>query len=492
MQPLSELLTRASIKDTTITGDVNVAISSIATDSRAMEKGALFIAIPGVTADGTQYVPDALKNGAAALVLSQKTRSDIIATVPVMRVADIRATVSALAAAFYPEQPRYCLAVTGTDGKTSTADFARQIASLLGHQAASIGTLGLRSPHEECNLNFPPNNTSPEPILLHKTLQQLTSKAVEYVSIEASSHGLDQKRLDGLKLTAAAFTNLSRDHLDYHGTIEQYAAAKMRLFNSVLASGKTAIINAEDAQAEALLKICKMRGITSKTFGKMPDADYAIVNLAPHQNGLDALLRLEGRDTAIALPLYGAFQLYNILAAYGLLRATGIAACDLIPLFAKLEGVRGRLERVALHPCGAPIFVDYAHTPAALENILKTLRYHTKNELHLVFGCGGDRDAGKRPEMGKVAAQYADNIVVTDDNPRSENAATIRAAIITAAKGSIEIGDRQEAIAYAVKNLQEGDVLVVAGKGHETTQIVGAQTHHFDDAEEIKNAMRAL
>ncbi|MBN8542649.1 MAG: UDP-N-acetylmuramoyl-L-alanyl-D-glutamate--2,6-diaminopimelate ligase [Alphaproteobacteria bacterium] len=491
MLPLTELLARANMANVAVTGDSNVAISSVVTDSRAMEKNALFIAIPGVTADGTQYVPDALKKGAAALLLPQKTKSDVIATVPVIRVADVRAAVSALAAAFYPEQPRYCLAVTGTDGKTSTADFVRQMASLLGHKAASMGTLGLRSPDAQMNAAFPPNNTSPEPVLLHKTLQQLSKSGVEYISIEASSHGLDQKRLDGLKLTAAAFTNLTRDHLDYHGTLENYFAAKARLFDTLLPEQGTAIINADDPYVAQLQDIAKQRKLQFKTFGKS-GADYRIVSLTPHAGGLDAVLHLEGSEAHVSLPLYGAFQLYNILAAYGLLRATGIAQNDLLPLFAKLQGVRGRLERAAMHPNGAPIFVDYAHTPAALENILKTLRHHTAKKLNVVFGCGGDRDAGKRPEMGKAASQFADHVIVTDDNPRSENPDAIRAAIMAAAKGATEIGDRKQAIAHAVKNLQEGDVLVVAGKGHETTQIVGGQTHHFDDAEEIQNAVRAL
>jgi UDP-N-acetylmuramoyl-L-alanyl-D-glutamate--2,6-diaminopimelate ligase len=456
-----------------------------------MEKGALFVAIPGVTADGTQYVPDALKKGAAALVLSQKTKRDVIATVPVVRVVDVRGAVSALAAAFYAEQPKHIVAVTGTDGKTSTADFVRQMVMLMGHKAASLGTLGLRSPNEALNAAFPPNNTSPEPVLLHKTLQQLAQSGVEYVSIEASSHGLDQKRMDGVKLSAAAFTNLTRDHLDYHGSIEAYFAAKSRLFDTLLPSGGTAIINAEDAHADALIALCNKRGITCKTFGKVK-SDYQIISVTPHAEGLDAKLRLEGVEYDVSLPLYGVFQLYNILTAYGLLRATGVAQKDIVPLFGKLQGVRGRLERVATHKNGAPIFVDYAHTPAALENILKTLRHHTAKKLHVVFGCGGDRDAGKRPEMGKVAVTFADKVIVTDDNPRSEDPAAIRAAVTAAAHNATEIGDRRKAIHVAIQQLEEGDVLVVAGKGHETYQIIGAQTHHFDDAEVILEAVRAL
>jgi len=491
MLPLTDLMKRAELGDVAITGDRNVAISSVATDSRQMEKGALFIAIPGVTADGTQYVPDALNKGAAALVLAQKTKTDVIATVPVMRVQDMRAAVSALAAAFYPEQPKHVVAVTGTDGKTSTADFVRQMATLLGNKAASMGTLGLRSPEIELNDAFPPNNTSPEPVLLHKTLQQLSKAGIEYLAIEASSHGLDQKRMDGLKLTAAAFTNLTRDHLDYHGTVEEYFAAKARLFEVLLPEGGTAVINADDAHAQELIAICLTRGLVCKTFGKTK-SDYQVLSVTPHAGGLDASLRIEGKEYSVSLPLYGAFQLSNILTAYGLLRATGAAQDALVKLFGKLEGVRGRLERVAVHKNGAPIFVDYAHTPAALENILRTLRHHTKNKLHVVFGCGGDRDAGKRPEMGKAAIAHADSVIVTDDNPRSENPASIRAAIMAAAKDATEIGDRSDAIRAAVNNLQEGDVLVVAGKGHETYQIIGTQTIHFDDAEIIREVVRSL
>jgi UDP-N-acetylmuramoyl-L-alanyl-D-glutamate--2,6-diaminopimelate ligase len=491
MLPLTDLIARANLKDVAVTGDASVAISSIATDSRSMEKGALFIAIPGVTADGTQYVPDALKKGAAALVMAKKTKSDVIATVPVVRTPDVRGAVSALAATFYPEQPQYVVAITGTDGKTSTADFVRQMATLLGRNAASMGTLGLRSPDEKLNAAFPPNNTSSEPVLLHKTLQQLTKAGVDYLAIEASSHGLDQKRMDGLKLTAAAFTNLTRDHLDYHGTVEAYFAAKTRLFEALLPEGATAVINGDDPLAQQLIAVCLTRGIICKTFGTKDDADYRIVSVKPHAGGLDAELNLEGKSFNVSLPLYGAFQLSNILTAYGLLRATGIAQEQLVPLFAKLQGVRGRLERAAMHK-GVPIFVDYAHTPAALENILKTLRHHTSKKLHVVFGCGGDRDAGKRPEMGKAAMQFADNVIVTDDNPRSEEPATIRSAIMAAAKGATEIGDRAKAIAAAINQIQEGDVLVVAGKGHETYQIIGTQTHHFDDAEVIRKCVESV
>lgn len=491
MLPLTDLIARAKLTDIAATGDLSVGVSAVVTDSRQMQQDALFIAIPGVTADGTQYVPDALKKGAAALVLPQKTRSDVIATVPVIRVGDMRGAVSALAAAFYPEQPAYVVAVTGTDGKTSTADFVRQMATLCGHKAASMGTLGLRSPDERLNAAFPPNNTSPEPVLLHKTLQQLAKAGVEYLAIEASSHGLDQKRMDGLKLVAAAFTNLTRDHLDYHGSVEAYFAAKARLFGALLPEGATAVINGDDAHAKELIALAKKRGLLVRTFGAASDADYRIVSVTPHAGGLDAKLNLEGHDIAVSLPLYGAFQLSNILTAYGLLRASGLTQEQLVPLFAQLQGVRGRLERVAMQH-GAPVFVDYAHTPAALENILKTLRHHTKNKLHVVFGCGGDRDAGKRPEMGAAAVRFADVVTVTDDNPRSEEPAAIRAAIMAAAAGANEIGDRKAAIAQAVSQLEEGDVLVVAGKGHETYQIVGGQTHHFDDAEVIRQCVESV
>jgi UDP-N-acetylmuramoyl-L-alanyl-D-glutamate--2,6-diaminopimelate ligase len=492
MQLLTEMMARARIDGAELLGGgKEIYIRDMTVDSRRVQPGDLFIAVPGTKTNGTDFIAEALSYGAAALVLPKDVDAAAAAIVPVLKVPDIRAAVGALAAAFFTRKPRYMLTVTGTDGKTSTVEFARQMAAFMGEKAASIGTLGLRSPIKTLNEVFPKNNTSPEPILLHRTLQALASSGVKYVAIESSSHGLEQKRVDGIKFTAGAFTNISRDHLDYHGTMEAYFAAKARLFNHVLPSGATAILNADDEGTISLRRVCLDRRLSVRTFGRAV-SDYQILEATPHPCGLKAKLRLEGREVVIDLPHYGLFQLQNMLTAYGLMRATGAASAQLIPLFEKLQGIHGRLERVAVHPSVAPIFIDYAHTPAALENILKTLRQHTVNHLHVVFGCGGDRDPGKRPEMGSVAVTYADHVIVTDDNPRNESPAKIRAEIMAKAIGAKEIGDRREAIHVAVRQLAKGDVLVVAGKGHETTQIIGNQVLEFDDAAIIKEAVAAL
>jgi UDP-N-acetylmuramoyl-L-alanyl-D-glutamate--2,6-diaminopimelate ligase len=488
MPRLTELIARAALAGAHIAGDESALITDITSDSREVKPGTLFVALSGTRADGAQYIPDAIRRGAAAVLLADAARMDMAASVPVVRVGDVRAAISALASAMYPSQP-YCLfAVTGTDGKTSTADFTRQLAVLNGHKAASIGTLGLRSPVDAINAKFPALNTSPEPVLLHRTLSALADAGVTHAAIEASSHGLDQKRLDGLKLTAAAFTNLARDHLDYHGTVEAYARAKQRLFDTLLPQGKTAVLNRDDAQFVPLEKICRSRGIAVTSFGHDKKADYHIAQVTPHADGLSATVVINGKNHALQLPFYGAFQLSNMLAASGMLAARGIAIETILAQLPQLTGVPGRLEKVASKD-GAPIFVDYAHTPAALTNILKTLRAHTSGRLIVVFGCGGDRDQGKRPEMGAAANQYADIAIVTDDNPRSEDPAAIRAAILAAAPRAQEIPDRAAAIRGAVQQAKPGDVLVVAGKGHETTQTIGTQVIHFSDQETIREAL---
>ena len=474
---LTELLNQAGM-DACVATDV--AVMGIASDSRTVVAGDVFVAIGGTAADGATFITDARAKGAVSVIGTDRAAD--------VQVPDARAAVAKLAGAFYAPAPQFVFGITGTDGKTSTADFVRQLAGMLGKQAASLGTLGLRSPYQNINAAFPANNTSPEPVLLHKTLQQLAAAGVTHVAMEASSHGLDQKRMEGVMFAAAAYTNMTRDHLDYHGTVEAYAAAKARLFAELLPTGATAILNRDDAQFDALQKICKARGIGVKSFGTHLHADYRIALVTPHAKGLDAKIVLDGVQHHVSLPLYGAFQLSNMLAAMGLMAATGVPMGEMVALLPKLEGVPGRLEKIA-EKNGAPVFVDYAHTPAALANILKTLRQHTQNKLHVVFGAGGDRDAGKRPEMGRAASELADVVVVTDDNPRSEDPAVIRAAIMEAAPGAMNVAGRDEAIRAAVQRLNHGDVLVVAGKGHETSQIIGSKVIHFSDAEQIREAL---
>lgn len=486
---LSDLLSKAGLHDAKVTGDASVLVRDIATDSRSVTPGALFVAVPGTQHNGAQFVPAALKQGAAALLLAERVTLDMPATVPVVRVASVRAAVAKLAATFYAPQPENIVAVTGTDGKTSTADFVRQLFTLTGHGAASMGTLGLISPNAAMDDAFPKNNTSPEPVLLHRTLQGLAARNVQHVAIEASSHGLEQYRLDGVRLKAAAFTNLTRDHLDYHGTVEAYMAAKLRLFSHVLAADGVAVVHASDAHAGEVIAAATARGMRVWTYGKQ-GKELRIAQVQPTADGLKAGIELFGKSHTLDIPLYGSFQLENIMAAIGLASACGIDAAVLATHITALKGVKGRLERIATLPNGALCFVDYAHTPAALENILRTLRAHTEKKLHVVFGCGGERDTGKRPEMGKAAVTHADHVIVTDDNPRREDPAAIRAAVMAAASVATEISDRATAITEAVKGLGKGDVLVVAGKGHEDYQIIGDQKLAFDDAEIIRNAVR--
>lgn len=491
MPRLSNLLAQANLTPLHLVGDVTRDVAMITADSRRVEPGALFVAIPGTAQDGHHFIEDAVTRGAAAVVSALPMPAWHYPATWV-QLPDARSALSKLAAAFYTRQPEHMLAVTGTDGKTSTAEFTRQLATRLGYQAASIGTLGLRSDHRERDAAYPAQNTSPEPVLLHRTLELLATDGVSVVAMEASSHGLDQKRLEGVHFKAAAFTNLTRDHLDYHGTLEAYAAAKTRLFSELLPASGTAVLNRDDAHYGALEAVCRTRGITLHSFGTHAQADYRIVSLTPHAGGLDATLSIGGTTHEISLPLYGGFQLFNMLAAVGLLGAIDIPAASLIGMLPQMHGAPGRLEKIATTRHGAPIFVDYAHTPAALENILKTLRAHTQAKLHVVFGCGGNRDAGKRPEMGWVANRYADEVIVTDDNPRLEDPALIRAAILKEVPKAEEIPDRATAIRTAVRQLAAGDVLVVAGKGHEQTQTIGAEALPFSDAEQIHAAVRNL
>lgn len=488
MPLLSDLLNQAALEAETL-GNAAVEITGITSDSRQVKPGSLFVAIIGNKVDGTQFIQAAIMAGAAAILVEQGAAIQHL-PVTLVKAKDIRNAMGKLAGVFYPRKPTHCYAITGTDGKTSTAEFVRQLAALSGRISASIGTLGLRSGDAALDQTFPALNTSPENILLHQTLQQLAVAGVTDVAIETSSHGLDQQRAAGVNFIAGAFTNLARDHLDYHGTVELYFGAKAKLFTELLPQGATAIINHDDERYYELLDMVDDCGLQLTSFGKTGGAHLRIVSVTPTGEGLHAELDIRGTTHHVALPFYGDFQLMNMLAAIGLLEASGLAANDLVSLLAKLKGVPGRLEKIATYH-GAPIFIDYAHTPAALENILKTLRPHTAQKLHVVFGCGGDRDAGKRPEMGHVAVQYADHVIITDDNPRSEDPSAIRAAILAAAPGAQEIPGRDEAIRKAVQQLQSGDVLVIAGKGHETTQTIGSQILPFNDADHIREAVAA-
>ena len=464
------------------------ALTGLTADSRAVEPGFLFAALPGSRVDGRDFIDQAIARGAQSILAP--TGTELPATASGIRLITDdrpRRRFALMAAAFYGRQPATIAAVTGTNGKTSTANFARQIWERLGHSAASLGTLGITAPGMEQYGAL----TTPDPVALHASLAELADAGITHLAMEASSHGLDQFRLDGVRVTAAGFTNLSRDHLDYHGTMEAYLAAKTRLFDEVLAPGGTAVLNADTPEFKMLATRAEAAGRRVLSYGAK-GRELRLTRLAPQPDGLDLTIAVRGRAAELTLPLAGAFQAANALCALGLVLADGADPQAATAALEGLSGVRGRLELVARHPNGAPVYVDYAHTPDALETVLKALRPHTRGRLVAVFGCGGDRDPGKRPVMGATVARLADRPIVTDDNPRSEDPATIRAAVMAACPGAREIGDRAEAIREAVAGLAPSDVLVIAGKGHETGQIVGEDVHPFDDSEHARAAARDL
>ncbi len=404
-------------------------------------------------------------------------------------VPNLRRSLSAAARRFYPGQPETVVAVTGTSGKTSVAAFVRQIWAASGRRAASLGTLGIVAPEGAVYGSL----TTPDPIALHRSLDDLARQAVTHLALEASSHGLDQHRLDGVTLAGAAFTNLSRDHLDYHPTTEHYLAAKLRLFEDFLVPGQPAVIDADSDVADRVCAVARDRGLAVTTVGRR-GTGIELLDANPDGYATRLALRHAGRNVDIRLPLAGLFQVSNALVAAGLCIATGTPADVAFAALEQLVGAPGRLERVGTRR-GAPVFVDYAHKPDALQNVLTTLRPYASRQLIVAFGCGGDRDPGKRALMGEIAARLADRVIVTDDNPRSERPAAIRAAIMAGmpvGSNTIEIGDRAKAIAEAVGMLEAGDVLVVAGKGHETGQTMGHEVLPFSDAEAVAAALGRL
>jgi UDP-N-acetylmuramoyl-L-alanyl-D-glutamate--2,6-diaminopimelate ligase len=459
-----------------------VEISGITADSREARPDWLFAALPGAKADGAQFIADAIGKGAAAILTRNGAAGGAHASVPVLTSPEPRRTLALMAARLYPAQPATTVAVTGTSGKTSVADFTRQIFALLGHKAASLGTIGLVKPNGSVYGGL----TTPDPVALHRTLAELAGEGVTHLAFEASSHGLDQFRLDGVKLKAAAFTNLGRDHLDYHPTMEAYLAAKLRLFTELLPPDGVAVINADAEHAGEVIAAARHAGRRVVTVGTAGDM-LALESLAP--DGFAQSMRVRhGGTTTIRLPLLGAYQASNALLAAGLVMATGAPADRVLSTLPKLEGVKGRLEIMGLAR-GGLVVIDYAHKPDALTAALKALRPFAPGRLVCVFGCGGDRDKGKRPIMGRIAASLANTVIVTDDNPRSEDPRTIRAEILAGAPGAREIGDRAEAIRAGARLLGSGDVLLVAGKGHETGQIIGSTIIPFSDHDAIRDVL---
>ena len=457
-------------------------IRGIATDSRAVEPGSAFFAIPGHKLDGAQFIAAAAKAGAAAVV-AESAPDHLPEGLALAIVPQVRRALAGAAARMAGRQPDTVVAVTGTSGKTSVAAFVRQIWLAEGRRAASLGTLGVVRPGGETYGSL----TTPDPVILHNTLRDLSLEGVDHLALEASSHGLDQHRLDGVKLAAAAFTNLSRDHLDYHPDRDHYLAAKLRLFAALLEPGRPAVIHADGDAAREVIDVAEARGHTVFTTGRNGH-DLRLEDAVPDGFATDLTLRYRGDPLRLRLPLAGDFQVANALVAAGLCLVTGSPPEAVFKALSGLVGAPGRLELVGVRN-GAPVFVDYAHKPDALDNVLVTLRPYAARRLVVVFGCGGDRDPGKRGMMGGIAARRADIVVVTDDNPRSEPPADIRAAILADAPGAREIADRGEAIRAAVGLLEAGDVLVVAGKGHETGQIVGAETLPFSDRDAVMAAL---
>jgi UDP-N-acetylmuramoyl-L-alanyl-D-glutamate--2,6-diaminopimelate ligase len=466
--------------------EVDPVIEGVTADSRKVRPGFLFAALPGAKADGRDFIPAALKAGAAAVLAAD----DVAAiAAPVVRALDVRRAYALAARAFHGEQPEICVAVTGTNGKTSVAGFCRQMFDALGHKAASLGTLGVAlSPRAGGEQLTPPGLTTPDAADVAERLADLRQRGVTHLAMEASSHGLDQRRLDGVRLTAAAFLNLTQDHLDYHGTMAAYRDCKLRLFERLLPRGGVAVLNADSDAYDAFAAAAVAAGQTVLSVGEHGQA-LRLVERSPVAEGQRLTLSAFGRSYDVLLPLAGAFQAANALAAAGLCIATGEEPGAVLAALETLQGAPGRLQRIGAGPRGGEAYVDYAHTPDGLSTVLAALRPHARGRLVVVFGAGGDRDRTKRPLMGAAAAAGADVVYVTDDNPRSEDPAAIRAAILAAAPGAHEIGDRRAAIRAAVADLAEGDVLVVAGKGHEQGQIVGAATLPFDDAAETAAAL---
>lgn len=473
-------------------GGRDAEITGLTLDSRAVGPGQLFAALPGAARHGADFIPAALERGAGAILTdaagARIGAAALSASSAALVVAeDAREALARAAALWFGAQPATMVAVTGTNGKTSVATFARQIWMHLGHGAINIGTTGV-----EGAWAAPSSHTTPDALTLHRMLALAAAEGVSHAAMEASSHGLDQRRLDGVRLRAAGFTNFTQDHLDYHKTFEAYFAAKAGLFDRVLPPEGVAVVNLNDPRGADIAAIARARGQEVITVGHAPDCDLRLLAQRFDERGQD--LRLSWRDEPfqLRLALIGGFQAENVALAAGLVIASGEAPRDVMAALPHLTGVRGRMQLAATRANGAPVFVDYAHTPDAIATALRALRPHVMGRIVIVFGAGGDRDRGKRPLMGAAAAAHADVLIVTDDNPRSEDPAAIRAEILAACPEASDVGDRAEAILRGVDALLPGDALLVAGKGHESGQTVAGQVYPFDDVEQASLAVAAL
>jgi UDP-N-acetylmuramoyl-L-alanyl-D-glutamate--2,6-diaminopimelate ligase len=479
---LRDLLAHAGADGRLDAATDNVDVTGISSDSRTVQPGQLFVALSGSKTDGARFISDALARGAAAVVARGGIEG--VGGLPIVFTEDPRRVLALGAAALSGPQPAVMAAVTGTAGKTSVATFTRQIWAAAGMAAAQIGTTGVVAPGRSDYGSL----TTPDPVTLHGLLAELASEGVTHAVMEASSHGLDQRRLDGVRLTAGAFTNLGRDHLDYHPTMEDYFRCKMRLFDTLLPKGAPAIVFSDDPWSAKTVDIAHAAGLDVRTVGRK--GDYLALKRVEHfRDRQVAEVHLDGAIFEIHLPLAGDFQIANAIVSAGLAISTGVAPQKAFAALGHLKGAPGRLDLAGQTRDGALCYVDYAHKPEALENVLSSVRPFTTGRVIVVFGCGGDRDRGKRPLMGAIASRLADVVIVTDDNPRTEVAEAIRAEIMAAAPGATEIADRRAAIRTAVGMLKAGDTLVVAGKGHEEGQIVGKDVLPFSDHDEIRQAL---
>ncbi|WP_372088998.1 UDP-N-acetylmuramoyl-L-alanyl-D-glutamate--2,6-diaminopimelate ligase [Tistrella mobilis] len=477
---LIELIDRDA---TAIGGDTR--ITGITADSRAVRPGMLFAAVPGTVRDGRDFIPEAVAAGAVAVLAP--TGTVVPAGVALVETGEVRGALARMASRFYPKRPGVIAAATGTNGKSSVVAFARQIWVRLGLAAASLGTLGYDGPGDLAA----PGLTTVDPVALHRLLDQAARAGVGHLAMEASSHGLDQHRLDGIAPVAVAFTNLTHDHLDYHGTIEAYRDAKLKLFAEIAAPAGYAVINADSSHYDHFVRAALKRPLAVIDYGRKARV-LRLVSVEPMAGGgLHVAIEYRGQRHEFGLGLTGSFQAHNVLAAMGLAIGCGASPEAVVAALPYLKAVPGRMEQVGTSAAGAPVLVDYAHTPDALETVLKAVRPHAHDRVVTVFGCGGDRDRTKRPAMGKIALREADHAIVTDDNPRSEDPAAIRAEILAAGPGLVEIGDRAAAIDAAIAGLGAGDVLLIAGKGHETGQKIGDRVLPFDDREVARAALHA-
>jgi len=489
---LAMLKTGAGIRRAGIWDKDQLVLTGLSVDSRDVKPGHLFAALPGTNVHGGEFISYAVRMGAAAVLTDEKGYEVALQTgglpeIPVYICDQPRAVLAEVAATWFAAQPENMVAVTGTNGKTSIADFTRQIWEELGLTAVNFGTIGV-----EGAIRRPLSHTTPEPITLHKLLAELSREGVTHAAMEASSHGLAQHRLDGVTLKAAAFTHLSRDHLDYHTDLEDYFEAKAGLFKRVLPAGGTAVLNIDDPYANRLEDAAQSRDHNVILVGENIRADIKLGRIRYEAEGQTVQFMHAGNSYLVTLPLIGAFQAHNVLMAAGLAIGCGAEPEEVFAVLPHVKTVRGRMELVARRDNGATIFVDYAHTPDSLKTALEALRPHVMGRLIVIVGAGGDRDVGKRPLMGQAAADGADVVFVTDDNPRSEDPAAIRQAVLEGAPEANEIGDRAHAILAAVDALGAGDVLLIAGKGHETGQIVGGDVLPFNDAEQASIAVAAL